>query len=282
MSRRRLALRHRRVHGTAGPESAGRDAADALMTVREVVPGGRAEGTLLWIHGLGESGLGFEEIVTSPELSGFVHLVPDLPGYGRSPWPDEPLSLEDHALRLARWMEVDGLDHVTLVGHSMGGVVGTMLAERAPERIRAFLNVEGNVSPGDCVYSRHADGVDLDAWLDGAFDRLVADVHRRGVDDLAHAGYAASLRFCDPRTFHRNGRELVALSRAEGMAVRQAALPLPHRYLLGSPGGTGERSRRLLDEASVPRVTVTPAGHWPFLDRPGDFTAELLRFLADV
>ena len=49
--------------------------------------------TLLFIHGLGESGLCFEELARRPELKALRLLIPDLPGYGRSPWPAKPLAL---------------------------------------------------------------------------------------------------------------------------------------------------------------------------------------------
>lgn len=69
------------------------------MVVRDLGAGGR--GTVFWIHGLGESGLCFERVLARPELHGFRHLVPDLPGYGRRPWPfvDQPAELASELVR---------------------------------------------------------------------------------------------------------------------------------------------------------------------------------------
>lgn len=265
MSSHRLRIRHR---------------VDLGMALRECSPEeSRPEHRLLWIHGLGESGLGLEEVVAHPSLAHYGHVVADLPGYGRSPWSDEPLGLEDMAGHLLRWMDRGELEPLVLVGHSMGGVIGQILAERAPERFVAFVDVEGNLSEGDCVYSRHADGVPLEEWTETVIDGLIARVHREGVDDPALASYSASLRLCDPRAFHRNAVELVSLSRAEGLAGRLARLEVPSLYIFGSPGGTGARSRALLEEAGVEVAKIEDAGHWPHVDRTEAFAEVLARFL---
>ncbi|MBL4672615.1 MAG: alpha/beta hydrolase, partial [Arenicella sp.] len=43
-----------------------------------------------------------------------------------------------------------------LLGHSMGGVVATILAERIPERVTCLVNIEGNMGSKDCFWSRKA------------------------------------------------------------------------------------------------------------------------------
>lgn len=245
------------------------------------VEGAETLGTIVYIHGLGESGLCFEQLVVEPRFRRWSHLVPDLLGYGRSPWRREPLTLDQHAERLIRWIERRVVDRcpVVILGHSMGGVVGMMMAERRADLFRAFVNVEGNVSLGDCTYSSQAAAHTEARFVSEEHARLLDVVYQDGNDDLAVRTYYPSLRLCDPRAFHLNGRELVELSRAETLGASYAELDLPQVYLLGSPGGTGERSRELLDEAGVTVVAIHSAGHWPFIDQRGLFIDEVERFL---
>jgi pimeloyl-ACP methyl ester carboxylesterase len=244
--------------------------------------GDRTAPTVLWIHGLGESGLCFEGVLDREELGRWHHLCVDLPGYGRSPWPEEPPGLIELSDQLAELVAMRIGRPVVLAGHSMGGVLGLLLAERHPEQVRAFVDIDGNVSPDDCTFSRQAVAQDLAAFAAGGFDALRDRVYAAGVDAPAQRGYYASLRQAQPATFHRHSRELVQWS-AEGMlAARRTVLPCPRVYIAGAPGGASETSRRQLAVAGMPVVEISPSGHWPFVDQPDRFVDVLVSFLASL
>jgi len=248
---------------------------------RAAARGGAVPGrVLLWLHGLGDSGLSFEHLAGAPELAGWRQLSPDLPGYGRSPWPARPWDLAAQADHLAAWLRERGEPPVVIAGHSQGGVHALLLAERHPGRVAGVVDIEGNKSLGDCTVSGAAARQPEAAFVQGGFDRLRRLVYRAGQKDAAQRGYFASLCLCDPRLFHANSRELVALSRSERLAARLAALNLPSLYIAGVPGGACSRSLELLAEAGVAVARIEPSGHCPFLDRPAEFLAALSRFLA--
>lgn len=245
-----------------------------------------ARGTLFYIHGLGESGLCFERVICDPRLAAWNHVVPDMIGYGKSAWPEKPFSLERHAAGLDLLMDRLRLGPVTLVGHSMGGVIGLYLAERRRTRIDGFFNIEGNISPADCTGSAVAAGQSLDEWLDGGFHAFLNDLYQPNDPDDPNAernpvlrAYGASAQMGDPRTFHVNSCDLVRESAEETLAARLARLDLPLVYVHGVPRGTGKRSQHLLTEAGIPLVPLEPAGHWPYLDQHNAFVDALVTFL---
>lgn len=244
--------------------------------------------TLLYIHGLGESALCFERLLCHPRLDGWSHVAPDLLGYGKSAWTSEPRDLDRHADDLVRLLDRLEIDRVVLVGHSMGGVIGTTLAERAPDRVAGFADVEGNISPDDCTISALAAPYHLDDWLDrgvgSLLDHLDAASDATFATDDRHVlrTYQASLQLADPRAIHRNGRDLVDISADGRLATRLAALDVPTVYLHGHPRGTGARSLELLEQAGVATVALEPAGHWPFLDQPHAFAIHLVDFLREI
>lgn len=234
--------------------------------------------TLVWIHGLGESGACFERVVATAPLAERPSVVPDLPGYGRSPWPVRAEGLVDTVEHLADWMRRRVTAPAVMVGHSMGGVLGVLLAERYPDLVSGLVNIDGNLSLGDCVYSSQAADETVEDFVSGGFDRLREAILRDGHDDPARMGYWASLRFADPRTFHRHARQLVAMSREEDLADRLAALGCPSLYIAGSPGGACGRSLELLRTAGADLEQIEPAGHWPFIDRAGEAASLIGRF----
>jgi len=239
----------------------------------------RPRGTIVYVHGLGESGLSMEGLISHPRLASWNHLVADLPGYGKSPWPEQPLGFDEQAAVMAELIESRAEDPVVLFGHSMGGVVGQILCERFPERVRAFINVEGNISRDDCTISRRVASYSRDDFLDHGLDKLLDTFYRGGVSDGVFRDYFTSVRMCDPRTYYENSIELIRLSDEERLAERLAGLAVPTVYVLGSPRGTGDRSRDLLSRAGVEWRIVDDAGHWPFADQPEAFLDEMLRFL---
>jgi len=213
--------------------------------LRETAPGA-PRGTVLFVHGLGESGLCFEHLLVRPELAAWRLLVPDLVGYGRTPRDGRPRALNDHADDLVGLLDALEVARTVVVGHSMGGVVAVVLAARCSERVSLVIDVDGNTSPGDCVYSGRAAALSLEAFVAGGHEAMLAEIYRAGLNDAAQRGYYVSQRLCDPVTFHRNSGELLALSQPEDLAHRRAALAAPLVYVAGAPGGACARSRQLL------------------------------------
>ena len=248
------------------------------MYVRGVEPP-QPRGTLLYIHGLGESGLCFERLLERPELADWRHIVPDLLGYGRSLWSDEPLTLEGHADHLAGWLRDRGEEPVVVVGHSMGSVCGLLLCERYPEGVLAFVDVEGNKSRADCAFSGPAAADAYPEFFQRGFEVLLQRVYGEGRESAAERGYYVSLRLCDPNAFHENSRELVAASSDGDLAARLAALPHPVHFIAGVPNGSSRDSLDALEAAGIPWIGVKPSGHWPFIDQPEGFCAALSTFL---
>jgi len=248
------------------------------LASRRVV--GDARTPLLWIHGLGEAGGCFDAIVQEPELRGRPHLLPDLPGYGDTPAGNPPPSLAGVADRLAEWLEASGEPPVVAVGHSQGGVIGLLLAERHPERLRALIDVEGNKSAGDCGYSAKMAGQDLALFESEGHARLCELARSSAASDPAQEGFAGRLRRADPRTLHAHATELVALSHGEQLAARLGRLSLPRLFVSGVPTGCPPRSLELVDAAGVSRIEIGPAGHWVFFDQPGAFARAVAAQLA--
>lgn len=105
--------------------------------------GDPADPLVFFLHGWGDSGATFQFVVDALESRWHV-VAPDWRGFGctrhraRNYWfPDYLADLDD----LLEKYSPSG--PVRIVGHSMGGNVGGLYAGAMPERVRAFVNVEG-------------------------------------------------------------------------------------------------------------------------------------------
>ena len=64
----------------------------------------------------------------------------DTLGFGRSPWPDRPPTLDDHLNALRETLIAEGATcRVKLVGHSFGTVLAAYYAERYPDEVDRLL-----------------------------------------------------------------------------------------------------------------------------------------------
>jgi pimeloyl-ACP methyl ester carboxylesterase len=238
---------------------------------------------VVWIHGLGEWSLSFDATTRHAALSAFAHTLPDLPGYGRSPWPetapdDGSDSLALLADRLAAW--VAERPPAVLIGHSMGGVLATLVAERTA--VRAVVDVDGNLSRGDCTYSAQAARYTAQDFAAHGLASMRDEVYRDGTTDPALRGYHGALHLASPFVFHRNAVDLVRLSVSETLAGRLAAVRAPKLFVAGVPDGICAHSRALLDRHGVRWVGLSPAGHWVYVDQPDAFAAAVASFLHEL
>ena len=83
------------------------------------------------LHGLFDCSLGWKQ--TAGAMPGKIW-APDLPGFGDSALPLRP-RLESYADDIAEALEIIGVDQFALVGHSLGGAVASVLADRFPARV---------------------------------------------------------------------------------------------------------------------------------------------------
>ncbi len=234
---------------------------------------------IVWIHGLGEWSISYDAIVQHPAFAGHAHTLPDLPGYGRSPWPAQlggADTLDQLADHLAAWLAPR--PPAVLIGHSMGGVLATLVAERIPAR--GVVSIDGNLSSGDCTFSARAA-----AWSDEEFAarglaELRAEILAEGASDPALHDFHAALCASSPMVFHRNAVDLVRLSGTDTLAARLAALRCPALFVAGVPDGVCEHSRALLARDRVRWVGIEPAGHWIHVDQPDAFAAVVQPYLA--
>lgn len=99
----------------------------------------RGGGTLLLLHGVGSNAATFAPLL--PLLPTELRVIAwNAPGYGRSPRlaPDWPVAA-DYAAALARFLDMIGLERVTLVGHSLGCLTGAAFAAEYRDRVERLV-----------------------------------------------------------------------------------------------------------------------------------------------
>ncbi|MEV0319704.1 alpha/beta fold hydrolase [Streptomyces sp. NPDC050658] len=197
------------------------------------------------LHGLGGSAAAWDEVGRILGEEWRVYAL-DLRGHGESDWPEE------YAFELMRddvlgFLDELGLDRVGIVGHSMGGVVGYLLAQEHPDRVeRLVLEEAPPPFPREPVEVQRPDGpVDYD-WP-------VVPAIRGQVDDP------------DPEWAERLG-EIVA----------------PTLFVAGGPDSSMSQVRIPDLVAAIPdcRLITIPVGHSVHEARPRQFARQVSEFFS--
>lgn len=199
---------------------------------------------LVLLHALGKGAVDWDGVAPAFARHWRVYAL-DLRGHGRSDWPG------DYSLELMRhdvigFLDALALDRVDLIGHSLGGLVAYLLAEKYPERVdRLVLEDVGVPLPRERTVPSRPDGDLPYAW------EMVLAV-RRQIDDP------------DPRWLERlsgiTAQTLVVAGGAESHIPQDRVAELARRI----PGG---------------RNVTIPAGHLVHDAEPEAFTEAVLTFL---
>jgi pimeloyl-ACP methyl ester carboxylesterase len=192
---------------------------------RDVGPAGPGHDTvLLHVHGFAISGTYL--MPTALRLAdAYRSIVPDLPGFGRSPRRPGRLNFADMSDQLVEVLDALDIERVTLVGNSMGCPVICEFDHRHHDRLdRAVL-----VSPAGGLHTRPL----LRAIGQLGRDALLEDpsMARIAVPDYLRFGPIQTLRMFDAMTSYPVIERFLALS-APALAVlgsRDPLLPGPAR-----------------------------------------------------
>jgi pimeloyl-ACP methyl ester carboxylesterase len=254
---------------------------------------GSGAGTpVLFVHGLG--GRWQNWIETMPRVAAERRAVAlDLPGFGRSQMPLEPISIEGYAAVIERTCDALELESVVLVGSSMGGAVAARAALLFPALVaRLVLVSAAAISDGELHAAPAAALMAAIARTPLGTPEGVRSVLARGRP--RHLAFAALVRHptliaTDTLCELVGGRGSPGLHaafeallrsglRGELPQLRQPALIVQGRDDMLVPVADAVRLSELIGGAQLEILDDT--GHLPMIERPVRFNELVLDFAA--
>lgn len=248
---------------------------------------------IVLIHGFGGSTFSWRHVVT-PLAATHRVVALDLPGFGFSERrPIWPLTLEQHARRVARLMEELGIERASVVGHSMGGGVAARLAATFPAMVERLVLL-ASIDPGEQRWlrgSRALGPVLLAARLGLEVPAITRAACRPGLRSLvwdpSFMTEEVIRGYCDPLMLPGTGaclRKLGGDMRLEPpvdvSSIAALTLVISGEADRGIPPGVGERIA-----AAIPgsrHVVVPETGHLVAEEQPSAFLAHLREFLSEA
>lgn len=231
---------------------------------------------ILYIHGLGCSKADFVEMTSASELKPFRLLSVDHPGCGESPYDDKyPLNIDGLVILIEKFVDDMGLDDFLLVGGSLGGLVGLLYAEQHLDRIAGFVNVEGNLAPEDCMFSRN-----VIPHPYAHFEKVIFPQIKKAIAARRGRGFAQHLNVlakASPRAYYDCAFQTVKYSDESNLLQRFMSLPIPKCFMYGSENRHLSYLNRIR-ESDCTLVEIPNANHFLFYDAPSHYAAALASF----
>ena len=249
---------------------------------------------VLLVHGLATSSVTWGHNIEPLAAAGYTVLAPDLPGHGDS---DKPRSMtygpETGARLIHEFLDALGVERVSLVGNSAGGLIAGLFALDRPLRVdRLVLVASGGLGRhvswalrivsvpvlGELIYQPRL--LRLLRVSNRLFyrpsampDGVLAESYRSRSDPESRRVTIEAIRSCI--TLFGQKRRCQILDRLGGLAApimtvwgtEDRYIPVSHAYLTG----------RALPRTEV--RTISECGHWPHMEKAAEFNALLTQFL---
>lgn len=235
----------------------------------EYVPGGKIH--VVCLHGLQFNKSAFAPVLNLCSQKGLSCLALDFIGFGDSSKPlDFSYELEEQALVIGHLLKDFRFEKLVLVGHSMGGMIGTLLLAELEEKLLGFVNMEGNFVLNDCGASLLVSKTTFEEFSRNVFPELKqspeASERKQWLDSTAD--YA----------FYGSSHSIVEWSQSEKLLPLFVESPVNKLFVYG------EKNRRKVAElpASIAKAEIAQAGHFMLMDNPEETLTVLEGFLDAV
>ncbi|RYG68720.1 alpha/beta hydrolase, partial [bacterium] len=100
---------------------------------------GEGKQVVLLLHGKNFSGFYWEKPIRALTNAGYRVIVPDQIGFGKSSKPGIPYSFDLLTTNTAKLLDSLKVGKVSVVGHSMGGMVAVKFARKYPQRVQKLV-----------------------------------------------------------------------------------------------------------------------------------------------
>jgi non-heme chloroperoxidase len=239
------------------------------------------EKTLLYLHGGACSKNDFLQATKQAELDKYSIISFDFPGCGNSPYPNNlHLGMDDLVDITKEVVSALELKNITLIGHSMGGLVAMLYIEKH-DGVSAFISVEGNLAPENCVFSRKvAFGIDFEEFQKRTFVDL--QKHLEESENVGFQEWAKSLKKSSAQAFYDYCPSIVEYSDSGKVFEHYLQLIIPSLYIYGSENKENLTFLDHFRKVKIRQLEISASNHFPFFDNPEDFYKEVSLFLAEL
>lgn len=232
---------------------------------------------LVCLHGLQSNKSLFSPFFEDPDFLSYSIVAPDFLGFGDSDKPEAaPYTLEMQVCLIENLIRSLDIKNFHIIGHSLGGMVGTLLTRSAPLEVLSLSSLEGNLALEDCGTSREISTLAQQTFREAVYPKIKADLENSKAPS-AKFRYESLISIPD-FVFLRTAKSIVSTSQSGEVLRAFLEASVPRLLVLGSQGSFSSRPHG----SDIQIKEIENAGHFMLLDRPKETRQALSRFLENA
>ena len=190
------------------------------------------------------------------------------------------LDLDDLTLITANFITQLNIQDFILCGTSMGGLTTLLYLQRFPANtVKAYINIEGNFLPEDCMFSSKVVTYDFEIFAKEIFPKTIVDMKANG-----NTGYhiiANNLQLnTNIRSYHNFSFQTVKYSDTGQLLEQYLKLKIPRLFIYGEANSTLSYIPLLLKKGMEIKE-IPDSDHFVFYDNPKELYEAIGEFIDD-
>jgi pimeloyl-ACP methyl ester carboxylesterase len=243
----------------------------------DVVEPAKKTGTIVLVHGAWQGAFAWAPVKTSLEQKGYTVVNVELPAHGDDQTPVAGLSLTSYRDKVIAAINAQTTGKVLLVGHSLGGMVISEVAEQMPAKVSKLVYVAGFL-PQNQQSIQDLSALDPQALLSPALE-FNADFSLASVKaaELVNV-FCQDASTAVQQLLLAKNRPEPAAPIGEKITLTAANFgPVPKYYVhtLQDHAITPSLQTRMVQATPVQREFSLNTGHTPMLSQPNELTTIL-------
>lgn len=235
------------------------------------------EKTDQWIfcmHGIQSNKELFDPIFTLPQFQNFSILAFDFVGFGESQKPvNFSYTLEDQLKIATELIKFLHISKFHIIGHSLGGMVGTLMLEKCPSKILSFVNLEGNLIEKDCGASAQSVEFSYQVFQENYYPKIIQKLQNSSLE--SERKRAQWIKKIPDYVFYNTSKSIVRLSKNEKLLQIFNTSSVKKLFIVGEKNKW--KSKVLNKDIAVELISNT--GHFMLLEKSDESYEAIINFI---
>lgn len=228
---------------------------------------------LILIHGLTEDSSCFKAVKSTDLAKSYNIISVELPGFGESK-SRIAIAVKDlviaHQNIVALIEKYSKTQSVIVLGHSLGGLIGTLVCSALKDKVSLFLNVDGllqEMKPGSSSFANAGCFHSPEKFKQSMLKSLQS---QSGATNHYIARYINNVKATDAETLHAWAKAIIEMLKDNAVFKTYTQLKCKAIYLYGERS-INKKNNLLVKKENLDRTEFTGLGHWPMLESPEVF-----------